>query len=690
MTNYILLLATFILLLSPVLSNSSKKEKTEDTSVKPHHTKHHTKSGNSSADEVEEIADESWNYENTTTVDARRILFSKRTEKGKRPYMVYLQLTKESAKAHKYRGWLCGGVIVDPYYVLTSAACVEDADRFYIVSGTTKFVDSFDYKNDECVCKHRRKVVWKCIPKTACVEDADRFYIVSGTTKFVDSFDYKNDECVCKHRRKVVWKCIPKNYKFDFQDSIKWSSNDIAIVKVDKAFKFGVQEKGCEFGTDLIMYNNISREMEKPGTKGWIAGWGSDYKFDFQDSIKWSSNDIAIVKVDKAFKFGVQEKGCEFGTDLIMYNNISREMEKPGTKGWIAGWGSGNNFREGVYRRQKEGTAHIPKNSKCLQEAKVCVMDNEQCAKKWAQRFREIITQYMICTKDVMKRLSEVCDKRYANCTDVESRRQTDVEVPTKTLNVDLGRHLRDPDDYTARRSSMQGGFCENDHGGPLIVRYQGKERVIGVISACKIDPKSHSCHGPFLYTSIYRNRQFISCAIHKDVEENCRRVFRSGITHEEWSVSWENVDDDDDDDMGDNRDDKPAGGDKSSDESATKEVLRELSDDKKKTEKKKDKAEKEAKEEADSGSEAEDVKATTEKPKKEEKKHDSEKSEKHKKKSKSKKHKSKTEEKVETSSQKAKSKESSEEIQVRGQLKPDPATYESSHDDNVNDPDNE
>lgn len=81
-------------------------------------------------------------------------------------YKVYLQLTKESAKVHKYRGWLCGGVIVHASYVLTSAACVEDADHFYIVSGTTKFVDSFDYKNDNCVCKNRRKVIWKCIPKS--------------------------------------------------------------------------------------------------------------------------------------------------------------------------------------------------------------------------------------------------------------------------------------------------------------------------------------------------------------------------------------------------------------------------------------------------------------------------------------------------------------------------------------------
>ncbi|XP_059050482.1 uncharacterized protein LOC131845434 [Achroia grisella] len=418
------------------VANPTNVEKNSDK-IKPHHNhdqKHNSDTKNSLS-EIAEIADEGWEYENTSIVDTRRILYSKMVAIGKRPYMVYLQLTKESAKAHKYRGWLCGGVIVDASYVLTSAACVEDADHFYIVSGTTQFVDSFDYKENDCICKHRRK---------------------------------------------VVWKCIPKNYKFDFQDSIKWSSNDIAIVKVDKPFKLGVVEKGCEFATDLICYNNISRELEKPGTKGYIAGWGS-----------------------------------------------------------------GSNFREGVYRRQE---VHIPQNAKGLQEAKVCIMDNEQCAKKWAQKFRNIITQYMICTKDIMRRLSEICDKKYANCTDVESRRHDieDSADTSQTNSVDLGRHLRDPDDYTARRSSMQGGFCENDHGGPLIVKYQGKERVIGVISACKIDPKSHSCHGPFLYTSVYKNRQFISCAIHKDVEDNCRRVFRTGITHEEWSVNWDNVEEDD------------------------------------------------------------------------------------------------------------------------------------------------
>ncbi|XP_045455307.1 uncharacterized protein LOC123664986 [Melitaea cinxia] len=427
-----LFLATVLLVLG--IASSNHTSQLGQTSPKPVNS-------NTTLEGENEIADEGWEYENQSVVDTRRILYSKTVGIGKRPYMVYLQLTKESAKAHKYRGWLCGGVILNQYYVLTSAACVEDADKFYIVSGTTKYVDSFDYKTDDCVCKHRRK---------------------------------------------VVWKCIPKNYKFDFQDSIKWSSNDIAIVKVDKPFKLGVTEKGCEFATDLICYNNVSRDLEKAGTKGFITGWGS-----------------------------------------------------------------GNNFREGVYRRQN---LHIPQNAKVLQEAKVCIMDNEQCAKKWAQKFRNIITQYMICTKDVMKRLSEICDKRYANCTDVERRQlEQENDQDHSLVHVDLGRHLRDPEDYTARRSTKQGGFCENDHGGPLIVKYQGKERVVGVISACKIDPKSHSCHGPFLYTSVFKNRQFISCAINKEVEESCRRVFRTGITHEEWSVEW-NKEDDDDDDKADDR----------------------------------------------------------------------------------------------------------------------------------------
>lgn len=39
----------------------------------------------------------------------------------------------------------------------------------------------------------------------------------------------------------------------------------------------------------------------------------------------------------------------------------------------------------------------------------------------------------------------------------METRRNEDSDQH----QIDLGRHLRDPDDYTARRSMKQGGFCE-------------------------------------------------------------------------------------------------------------------------------------------------------------------------------------------------------------------------------------
>ncbi|XP_073963156.1 uncharacterized protein [Choristoneura fumiferana] len=616
-TKHLLLLVSLVLLINLALShpkhdkeddidNEEDREKhkkhgrhdNHSPDSRQFHDRHQSHRGKKDVNDKDDHIDKDdndigWEYENKTKVDTRRILYSKTSKRGARPYMVYLQLTKESAKAHKYRGWLCGGVIVDRYYVLTSAACVEDADHFYVVSGTTKFVDSFDYKDNECVCKHRRK---------------------------------------------VVWKCIPKNYKFDFHDSIKWSSNDIAIVKVNKPFKLGVCEKGCEFATDLVCYNNVSRDLEKPGTKGVIAGWGS-----------------------------------------------------------------GSNFREGVYRRQKPYT---PENAKCLQEAKVCIMDNEQCAKKWSQRFRSIITQYMICTKDVMKRLSEICDKKYANCTDVERRRYQmeleeleDSRESRKSYEIDLGRHLRDPDDYTARRSASTGGFCENDHGGPLIVKYQGKDRVIGVISACKIDPKSHNCHGPFLYTSVFKNRQFISCSIFKDTEESCRRVFRSGITHEEWSVNWDNVKEDDDrDDRADNDDNKDEIEDRDDDEKekaasddedkaddkdesdkdSSKEVLRE---NKEKEDKKKKKDKDAKKGDSDSSDSSDDKSESSEEKKKE-------KTKKKKSKSKSDDKKHGSSKKKDKSSKKAKkSKDGSEEPNLRSQDRKE-LFYESSRDDNVNEPD--
>lgn len=56
-------------------------------------------------------------------------------------FQVYLKLPTNDPKYKNYRRWLCGGVIVHEEYILTSAACIEDAQHFYVVSGTYRSVN---------------------------------------------------------------------------------------------------------------------------------------------------------------------------------------------------------------------------------------------------------------------------------------------------------------------------------------------------------------------------------------------------------------------------------------------------------------------------------------------------------------------------------------------------------------------
>ncbi|KAJ2940580.1 hypothetical protein O0L34_g6520 [Tuta absoluta] len=163
----------------------------------------------------------------------RRILRGKYVGDTK-PYMVYLR-PASSAEIQIEHDWLCGGAIIDERYIITSAACIEDAKHFYVVSGTHKWTS----------------------PKI------------------------NDDECVKNGQKKAIWKCVPKSYVFDGMefDNIRWMINDIAVVKVEDEFNFKRRIKGCDFIPKPILYNNMTADNEKPGTIGSIAGWGSTQAF---------------------------------------------------------------------------------------------------------------------------------------------------------------------------------------------------------------------------------------------------------------------------------------------------------------------------------------------------------------------------------------------------------------------------
>lgn len=75
---------------------------------------------------------------------------------------VYLR--KAEVDPRGYIAWLCGGALVGPRVVLTSAACVEDVAYLYVVAGYDKYV-SEKTKEDKCIKNTIRKVVQICVPK---------------------------------------------------------------------------------------------------------------------------------------------------------------------------------------------------------------------------------------------------------------------------------------------------------------------------------------------------------------------------------------------------------------------------------------------------------------------------------------------------------------------------------------------
>ncbi|KAG6449868.1 uncharacterized protein LOC115443364 [Manduca sexta] len=354
--------------------------------------------------------------------NTRRIIIGSEA-RDSRPYMVYLKLPPNNPKYKDYRRWLCGGVIVHEEYILTSAACIEDAKHFYVVSGT--------YRHDE-------------------------------------RDDRISNACFKNGAKKAIWKCIPRNYVFDGHEN---------------------------------------------------------------DNIRWMNNDIAIVKVEEEFDFTRRVRGCDFVPRPICYNNQSSRLEDPGTIASIAGWGSTEKYNE-----------HLTKDTvtQDLLETEVRIISKNRCKKRWGKRYHNIIDNYMICSKDLVPDLSEICQEKYVDCTDIMYSEESDEDGRRTFSPGELILHSAYHNESGRRQAGPgSGGFCENDHGGPLVYGSGVNSIVIGVISACLVKERTNKCYGPFLYTSVYRNRVLISCAIYKEAATGCDKLFRASETHTETVMSW-------------------------------------------------------------------------------------------------------------------------------------------------------
>lgn len=304
------------------------------------------------------------------------------------------------------------------------------------------------------------------LTSAACIEDVKNFYVVSGLNKWYP-FSEKTDECINNGAKKAVWKCVPKEYFFD----------------------------GDEF-----------------------------------DNIRWMVGDIAVVKVEDNFNFQRKIRGCDYIPKKVFYNNQSIDLEKGGTVGSLAGWGTVDRFTTEVTERIN--------NSRDLLETDTVILSKKTCLKSWDPRYHFVINDYMICTRDNddEETMSAICLEREVSCKELEYSRENEepeqdrrrmIIVPSD-LEVDTAAHL---DSRRKGQRVTSGGFCENDHGGPLIVGRGQSSVVVGVMSACRTKQITKKCYGPYLYTSVYKYRHLIACAIEKELEPTCKMLLRTTKT---------------------------------------------------------------------------------------------------------------------------------------------------------------
>lgn len=74
-------------------------------------------------------------------------------------------MLKAPVSTQFYDSWLCGGALVSPDFIVTSAACVTDVKHLYAIAGYNKYVPDEDILKDECTKEKKKKVILLCTPK---------------------------------------------------------------------------------------------------------------------------------------------------------------------------------------------------------------------------------------------------------------------------------------------------------------------------------------------------------------------------------------------------------------------------------------------------------------------------------------------------------------------------------------------
>ncbi|XP_026322998.1 uncharacterized protein LOC113232470 isoform X2 [Hyposmocoma kahamanoa] len=172
----------------------------------------------------------------------RRVLNGHKVHSVK-PYMVYL--VKHQWSHAFYEGWLCGGAIIHPLHVLTSATCVKDVYNIYVISGLKQYISNAYTDDNKCVRRTRRRIVSLCEFKSAEYNVTD-FY----------TYNSSSDN--------------------GFPHSTSWAMGNLGLARINSPFAFHSNDYTtyCDYKPQIVSVNFLNK-YERPGIQGILLGWGN-------------------------------------------------------------------------------------------------------------------------------------------------------------------------------------------------------------------------------------------------------------------------------------------------------------------------------------------------------------------------------------------------------------------------------
>ncbi|XP_075989314.1 uncharacterized protein LOC142985184 isoform X2 [Anticarsia gemmatalis] len=366
---------------------------------------------------------------------------------------------------------MCLNVVKYLFFIifLKLALCLTGGERYqrpymvYIVWNMDKSRGDEMERDTRALCGGSLLTPSYAVTSASCLQVKDTLYMVAGYNKYVPNASKKyNDTCINSgiSRRRIVLKCISVHRQY-------FDRNNISHYEL----------RSWEFMSEGLA------KTERP--------------YDFNDTsfLKYCSYIPSKISI-------YQGADVPFETDAL-----------------VLGWGSTKYHRPEGYRYDM--------NQEYLMGITTRVINRDTC---WLMH--NITQSGRICTlgkgETSLKSWRRGINKLSNETMDFLAIDERGSQFAKELFDVDPSARRKKKDKkifvYDDTLIVYKHGLCQNDHGGPLIVKVNGTEYLAGIAAGYFVDDMLE-CTGPYWFRQPYRRR--VQCVIRADpyyrrTEEPC------------------------------------------------------------------------------------------------------------------------------------------------------------------------